>query len=119
MGVDKKWGRGVHRRANGELFREVAGYVNRPAGRCPYISATNGKNVGLALGSITNNSAQDVHCAVDADQVRKAAHPAESDEMNPVWFGVVQQFDWQNTLRVVLPSSVISRWKNTPAPAVP
>ncbi|TCF96680.1 hypothetical protein BZM26_36270 [Paraburkholderia strydomiana] len=28
--------------------------------------------------------------------------------MNPIWFGVVQQFDWQDTLRVVLPSSVIS-----------
>ncbi|MDH6147345.1 MULTISPECIES: hypothetical protein [Paraburkholderia] len=28
--------------------------------------------------------------------------------MNAVWFGVVQQFDWQHTLRVVFPSSVIS-----------
>lgn len=71
----KNGGRGVHRRANGELFREVAGYVDRPAGRCPYNSATNGKNVGLALGPIANNSAQDVHRAVDADRGKEGRAP--------------------------------------------
>ncbi len=64
----------------------------------PYTPATDGKNGGLAIGFSTSNSALDVHCAGEVDQDRNAAHPTERDEMTPVWFGVVQQFDWQGTL---------------------